>query len=1107
MSKLKKSDKPDSDEYIMSYLSEEHINTINKIYNKITSDSEFELMFFNYNDDRSNVMSFDKFLGVMEYLSHRSKNKDEKLEKTKTLDVIYSPNAGESFRITLNNLETINKNMKLMTEYRNHVIFSSFVSRLLEKDKDKDKDKSGKNAEDIHIIKKKKSMENILDINDFNMRVRMAEELQVSKDDLKILSKLKETERNSIIFRYKERVSLITHDTPTHIIRIDLTSTKLAKFANKIETTNPRYELEIDLQIRDKSNTKNEYLEDVMREATQLLKILQQSNFIIPKSLQNEILSKYVSLIGADSKKSTNLDARQTHSLEIQHVTDILPNKFAVTDKADGDRFFLIIEKNHIYLISTNLIVKNTGIKLDNTLSKYNGTILDGEYIFLPGKRGNRHLFMVFDCLRNGDEDVRKISAITDRLKKADDVIQNCFIFANQKGYELKDYSGEFNTKSIINFHNKQIVEYMNILNSDIEIEKKFPLIRRKYFIPVLGGSDNEIFAYSQVLWNSYTVNPEIKCPYHLDGLIYHPLDQKYVTGKDTKYVEYKWKPPEKNSIDFYVQFERDRDTRKIVSVYDNSKDEYLSNKPYRICNLYVGQMGKTGEQPTLFQPEQRKYLAYLFLKDGEARDLDNNIIQDKTVVEFYYNNDPNTDERTRWVPIRTRYDKTESVMRFKRRYGNYYDIANKVWRSIANPILMRDFDILSNEKLYSKHIEALRSRIDHSIIMSEKNENAYYQIRTNLAIPMRNFHNWIKDLTIFTYCNPRYGNVEKQHSVLDIACGLGGDIMKFYFSKVSFYVGIDIDYAGLISATDGALSRYTRMKKTHPNFPKMTFIHADGGALLNYEDQARALGSMTKDNRMAMEKFFPLDPKKRTTFDRINCQFAIHYFFENQNKWENFCENVRMSLKPGGYMVFTTFDAERIVELFRILIEEKKTKPKINEDVYTAYYSNTKGERKKLFELVKKFQDTDSATVKGVGHSVDVHNAFFMQEDKYITEYLVDKRFVESELGKRCNLELIDTDLFDNQFEIQRAYFDSIIEYESNTKTRDSILRKVKQYYDQSDEVNRECFKISRLNRYYVFRRKDSNNNYDKKDNSLSDTTELSQTSEDIKPKPKKNK
>ena len=73
----------------------------------------------------------------------------------------------------------------------------------------------------------------------------------------------------------------------------------------------------------------------------------------------------------------------------MQHVIEQLPNKYAVTDKADGDRYFLIILDGKVLLISDNLNIKDTGIIVNE---KYNKTIFDGEYIFLVGKI-NIHLW------------------------------------------------------------------------------------------------------------------------------------------------------------------------------------------------------------------------------------------------------------------------------------------------------------------------------------------------------------------------------------------------------------------------------------------------------------------------------------------------------------------------------------------------------------------------------------------------------------------------------------------------------------------------------------------------------------------------------------------
>jgi hypothetical protein len=149
---------------------------------------------------------------------------------------------------------------------------------------------------------------------------------------------------------------------------------------------------------------------------------------------------------------------------------------------------------------------------------------------------------MVFDCLFNGKEDIRKKVNFFDRLADADNIINNCFILDKQKGFTIKDFknkSNELTVDNIVKFHETQIKEYMSALNFDLMLEKKYPLIRRKYFIGATGIKPWEIFKYSVLLWSKFTEDTTINCPYILDGLIYHPLEQDYVT-KDSKMKEYK---------------------------------------------------------------------------------------------------------------------------------------------------------------------------------------------------------------------------------------------------------------------------------------------------------------------------------------------------------------------------------------------------------------------------------------------------------------------------------------------------------------------------------------------------------------------------------------
>ena len=48
-----------------------------------------------------------------------------------------------------------------------------------------------------------------------------------------------------------------------------------------------------------------------------------------------------------------------------------------------------------------------------------------------------------------------------------------------------------------------------------------------------------------------------------------------------------------------------------------------------------------------------------------------------------------------------------------------------------------------------------LKSRLDSSVISSQREQDKYYQKVTNLIKKMREFHNWIKSIMIYTYASP----------------------------------------------------------------------------------------------------------------------------------------------------------------------------------------------------------------------------------------------------------------------------------------------------------------------------------------------------------------
>ena len=1035
--------------------------SIEALYRGIKKDDELEFLFCTKSEIRDKLGQ-EKYMNVLRYIKGLAESKKLKVsEPTKVLDINYI-DKDNLYRMTIKDTKYIDRFIQRTYNFpnKNFIIVKYLLSSLAK----------AKNTDNYGFILKHKNKDSTVDVLDVNLRVRLSkeEDLMDRLKDKAFLQKLMDTLsydrnkniNNNIVFRYKERISLYLDDQDANnYTRIDVTYVKTCKNIYDINKANPEYELEIETKETKKGPDR---LGMMFEYAEKLTKILQQTNFIINHTLQDKVVDKYKFLLSLN-QESTNLISRQPLSLEVYHMTDVLADKYAVTDKPDGARYFMIIHDGGVYLIGSNLDVRDTGIVLSKKdAEKYNDTILDGEYVLI--NQHNRYLYLVFDCLRVGDQDIRKEPSLLKRLDRADEVINSIFVIGKQKGHKFKSYKfdKEFDLKQIVEFHKTEISKYMESINSDMKIDKKYPLVRRKYFIDCLGAVRWEIFKYSALMWQLYVSDNTIACPYSLDGLIFHPLNQSYITNvEESNLSEYKWKPPESNSIDFYIRFKKNDQTGKILTIYDNSNEKFLRNKTYRICSLYVGKNVRGKEFPHPFKDDENLHEAYLFTDNNEVRDLNGDIVMDDTVVEFYYNNEASIPPKFRWVPIRTRFDKTECVRRMGKKYGNYSEVANKIWRSISNPILMSDFEELGkgnvgSNTFFDNRMKALSERIEHSTIVTSAKENKYYQVQKRIIRPMREFHNWIKSNIIYTHCHFMYQN-KKQLSVLDIGCGRGGDNMKFYYTTVEFYVGLDLDYDNISSPINGAISRYNQMRKTHPNFPKMYFILADAGAILDPEDQSRAVARMSEDNRKMIQKFFNKDPKKRTYFDRVNCQFAIHYFLKDPTYWSNFKENLNMYLRKEGYIMITAMDGDVV----RDLLKDKER--------YTVHYTDKDGEDKLLFDIVKKYDDNSKSKL---GNAIDFHASWMFLQGNYMTEYLVERNFLIDELDRDCDMELVDTGMFSEQFEIHRQYFKEYFKYEEIDKTR-QFLEKVSEYYED-DDINRSSRKFTQLNRFYIFRKRE---------------------------------
>lgn len=1038
---------------------------VSDLFSKSENGREFEIIFSK--SLMTSPINREMYINFLKYFNYRADNDKLPILETKGfLDVILS-NDEVVYRCTIEN-EYLEKYLKNLENHRSHVIFRTLV-KLIQKGRP-----------GIHLLKKTREKKNTYDIPDFGLRVRVSDEDEVSKEEMDMLSEINETYLKKIKFRFKQRTTLVLHGTfnsefeeaKENYVKIDLTFTKTSNRYKQLNFNPPNFELEVEYKPIGKVN--KDILNLMISETEKLLKIVQQSQYLISVSEQKEVLAQYRQMLVIGEDKFT-LSSRQPISLEIEYLPNTLPNKYAVADKTDGERTFMMIIDNHVYFINNNLVVKNTGIELSKKLSVFNNTITDGELVFVNEKK--RFLYVMFDCLVYQGNDIRRNPSLMERQSYCYILANTCFKSKDQLGMP----SGEvpittpFNLNAKLEHHRRELIQLMNNIDHDLNIDRQYPLIRCKYFIGATGALDWEIFSYACLI-NEVYKDPNIKVPYATDGLIFQPLIQAYTFDKGPNVLDdYKWKPSTSNSIDFYIEFMKDQNGN-IMKVYDNSFEDFTRNKLYQICKLHVGRTVGSIESPIPFREHENLHLAYLFVEEGEPRDMYGNVITDKTVVEFYYDTTPGIMDRFRWVPMRTRYDKTEQVVKYHRRYGNYHTTAESVWRSIINPVQMKDFEELAkgndpanNSYIYDELMNKLRRRIvDETAGVKRPRDTSYDARMRSLVYPMNTFHNWVRSNVVYTYGNPQYVKVhrndktEKQMWVLDIGCGRGIELMKFYYNEVKGYVGIDTNVSALNDPLNGAISVYNKNRKK-PDFPNTFFFNLDATVELDLESQKNVIGVKRIENEKYVPRFFSKDPKKRVQFDRLYSSFSLEYMLDNETGWNNFKKNVKNYLKDNGFFIVFTYDSDKVREILK------------GREEYVYEYLTESNETKPLFRLIKRYEEREG--IMGIGNMFEIHMAWYHRlETDTEALYLVDTNYIVPEFHRDCDLELVDTNNLYDYFNIHQSFFDKTYETEEKEETKNFFANAAK-YYNKNDPINRGCYEYTKLLRFYVFRKRSNFN------------------------------
>ena len=833
-----------------------------------------------------------------------------------------------------------------------------------------------------------------------------------------------------------------------------------------------------------------------------LSKVIYQTELLIPFKKKAEIIERYKILTNQKSKYFTFMGPQP---VTLNHENIVLDNRgsilinYAVTEKADGDRYELFIIDHHGYLINSKMELIDTDTEFPSIHGEW---LIDGEYITKNKYHEDIRLFIAFDIYWCGFLTPQPIYTYP---FLSDDICRNEYLQLFSKSIEsVKRGKPEWGPgEKPIRFDIKEY-KYGYLTDDEIDPKKLEQMDIMKIFESsktILDKDDHGDFEY------------------RIDGLIYLPVNLPVKSGWDgippkningTWEFNFKWKPPEENTIDFMIKVKKELVKSVMKEQIHPYKDGNIL-KDYKKVELIVGydirgddrinfcmdilldkEMKEDEKSNKLrkfeiegFNETNIPLLNGKMLCDNYSKDE----IKNGDIVEMRFNGE--AENGMFWEPIRVRDDKLKP---------QFFKIANNVWETIQNPVTTNM--IQGGYKDFEKSIEVVKEEGKYYVLNSE-------DILTE-SVPLRKLHNYIKSKLISGVCS----SFSKQIKVLDLSIGRGGDIKK-YLNKdcnVKLLVGLDIS------------SNYTESCKRfyYEKTPKPIgiFLRADtsknilngeccdinfSGIQGSDEDKKHCSNilSIIYDKVKPIDKEYEPIYKKykgiaKDGFDVVSSQFSMHYYFRTEDTYKNFLQNLLDNVVVGGYFIGTCYNGMKIynefLELEKRKNEEENTEETSEETEETSgnsyempeknynkiSYVNNTGNM--VYSIEKKYQVDDFDYSED-----DIDNMFGTEIDVYMdsigqtfTEYLVNFDFFKDSMEK-VGFELKtpenvpkkhSTILRSDYIEDGLGSFRQIIEKIPEIKESDQEFNRF--YSEASDMVNNLFLqRLSSFNNYFIFQRK----------------------------------
>ena len=899
-----------------------------------------------------------------------------------------------------------------------------------------------------------------VDLADYGARIKVRREVELNKRDARVVKQLQSWAKTPKQFRYIKRYTFLG---PTDLgMRFDLSIIRESerdsrgdyKRAETLQLADIMrrplvYEIEAEAERREGTKV-NASHNGVLSGLVLVLQGLQRSYALVRQPIAQDIIQTVAGATGTPIGKYPGPQLVTINRVNMATTqTDGVPNiryeDYNVTDKADGLRCLLIVARDgRIYLMDGGRNVYATGLKTE--LADLIGTVLDGEWIKNTKTGKAVSLYYAFDIFAAGTSNVAALP----------------FINA-QAAAEAGGVGPVADRHSIM----RDVVSKLSDAESTIEIPSAHKL---KISIKTFHSTSSEPGSIFNDIRNCLDAARE--SDYNTDGLIFTPNLAPLPVGGKTWDAQMKWKPPHDNTIDFLVVFEKaaagpsmkwNEEERKMVEyktlrlfvagsmdpLFKDPRSTVLAEK-----ELPLSMLDDDTYRPVEFKPMNpsdplastcfinvtSEHVDESLTEDaGSSSNIyctrSKDIIVDKCVVEMAYN--PEKDEGWRWEPIRVRWDKTERFLKGNVGALNNDATADNNWYSIHNPITE---EMIRTGVLVEKEADATADR-------------AYYGKkgvkRDNYAIRgLTSFHNETIKSDLL------HKTLQRGQSLLDLSCGRGGDLWKWFNIGPSWVMGSDINLECLNTPKNGAYGRYLDLKiKQKGRLPPMVFVQAPSTASLRDGSAGMAEldkkilnvlynnpGSQGADVPPAVEKLRGAAAKQ---FDVVSCMFAIHYFFSNKDSVDGFLRNVADNLKVGGYFTGCCFDGDSVYRLLSGL--------------HSGGVKYGRDGAKDIWSIKKNYEggsdDVLAPNDTGLGKAIDV---YFMSIGEEHREYLVNWEYLVTRM-REIGCEPLQAD------EIAKMGL-----RDSSEKFNESY-KAVSSKYPMSKALQEYSF----LNRWFIFKRR----------------------------------